>query len=59
MTNAIARATPDAPPAKRGVTASAAVPSTQPTVAKTSTRFLAACWSAHAPMAGIVNITMA
>ena len=37
---------------------SAAVASTQPSVVIISRRFLAAWWSAHAPMAGMVNITI-
>ncbi|MCY1560092.1 hypothetical protein D9M68_971900 [compost metagenome] len=39
--------------------ASAAVASTQPTVVSNNKRFLAACRSAHAPSAGIVNMTTA
>ena len=56
--SSIATATPVAPE-KRGESASAAVPMTQPTVVMTSSRFLAARRSAQAPMAGIVNITIA
>ncbi|MCY1513835.1 hypothetical protein D9M68_483530 [compost metagenome] len=59
ITSAIASATPIGPPAKPGVSARAAVASTQPVVVMTSTRFLAARRSAQAPMAGIVSITMA
>lgn len=58
MISAIATATPMAPE-NLGVSASAAVATTQPSVATASTRFLAARRSAQAPIAGIESMTTA